>query len=73
MKKVQSVLGDHQDTVLARQAARDLGVGAHLSSESAFTYGLLCEYEQRQSELLQADARTVWQRASRKRYRRWMH
>src|SRR5580704_9979597 len=31
MKKVQSVLGDHQDTVLARHAARDLGIGAHLA------------------------------------------
>jgi len=72
MKQVQSVLGDHQDAVLARQAARDLGIGAHLASENAFTYGLLHEYEQRQSERLQADARATWKRASRRRYRRWM-
>ena len=41
MKKIQSVVGDHQDTVIARQAARDLGIGAHLAGENAFTYGLL--------------------------------
>ena len=46
MKKVQSVLGDHQDTVIARQAARDLGIGAHLAGENAFTYGLLYEREE---------------------------
>ena len=73
MKKVQSVLGDHQDTILARQAARDLGIGAHLAGENAFTYGLLYEYELHQAERLQVKARKVWKRASRSRYGRWMH
>ncbi len=72
MKKVQSVLGDHQDTVLARQAARDLGIGAHLAGENAFTYGLLYEREAHQAERLQADARKTWKRASRSRYRTWI-
>src|SRR6266487_1935709 len=72
MKKVQSVLGDHQDTVIARQAARDLGISAHLAGENAFTYGLLHECELRQSERLQSRARTVWKKASRPRYRTWM-
>jgi CHAD domain-containing protein len=73
MKKVQTVLGDHQDTVIARQAARDLGIGAHLAGENAFTYGLLYELQAHQAELLQADARHVWHQASRPRHRRWMH
>jgi CHAD domain-containing protein len=73
MKKVQSVLGDHQDAVLARQAARDLGIGAHLAGENAFTYGLLYGYELHQAERLQADARRVWKRASRSRYRQWVN
>ena len=54
MKKVQSVLGDHQDTVLARQAARDLGIGAHLAGENAFTYGLLYERELHQAQQLRS-------------------
>jgi CHAD domain-containing protein len=73
MKQVQSVLGDHQDTVLARQAARDLGIGAYLAGENAFTYGLLYDLELHRAEQLQADARQVWKRASRRRYRRWMN
>ena len=72
MKKVQSVLGDHQDTVIARHAARDLGIGAHLAGENAFTYGLLYEREAHQATQRQAEARGVWKRASRPRYRRWM-
>ena len=72
MKKAQSVLGDHQDTVLARQAARDLGIGAHLAGENAFTYGLLHEDQAHQAERLRVKARRVWQRAARPRYRRWL-
>jgi CHAD domain-containing protein len=73
MKKVQSVLGDHQDSVIARQAARDLGIGAHLAGENAFTYGLLHEREADRATQLQAAARDVWRRATRRRYRRWLH
>jgi len=73
MKKVQSVLGDHQDSVIARQAARDLGIGAHLVGENAFTYGLLHEREANRAAQLQAEARHVWRHAARRRYRRWLH
>src|SRR6478736_717314 len=72
MKKVQSVVGDHQDTVIARQAARELGINAHLAGENAFTYGLLHEREHDQAERLQARVRTVWKKASRPRHRKWM-
>jgi CHAD domain-containing protein len=72
MKRVQSVLGDHHDAVLARQAARDLGIGAYLAGENAFSYGLLYEGEFHRAERRQARARQVWRRASRPRYRRWM-
>ena len=72
MKKVQSAIGDHQDAVIARQASRDLGIGAHLAGENAFTYGLLYERERHQAERLQARTRTVWKHASRPRYRTWM-
>ena len=74
MKKVQSVLGDQHDAVLARQAARDLGIGAHLAGENAFTYGLLYERELCHAERLEARARQVWRRARPPpRYRRWMN
>jgi CHAD domain-containing protein len=72
MKKVQSVLGDHQDSVLARQSARDLGIGAHLAGENAFTYGLLHEHERHRAAKLQSTARKTWKKATRPRYLNWM-
>jgi CHAD domain-containing protein len=73
MKHVQSVLGDHHDAVLARQAARDLGIGAHLAGENAFTYGLLHERELHHAERLQTRASKVWRHASRPKHRSWMN
>lgn len=72
MKKVQSVLGEHQDAVLARKSARDLGIGAHLAGENAFTYGLLHERERHQAARLQAAARKTWKKASRKCHLTWL-
>jgi CHAD domain-containing protein len=73
MKQVQSVLGDHQDTVIARQAERELGMSAHLAGENAFSYGLLYGRDACHAERLQAQAWRTWKRASHPRYRRWMH
>jgi CHAD domain-containing protein len=72
MKKVQSALGDRQDTVVGRQLTRQLGISAHLAGESAFTYGLF--YGNDACAAAHADARagSVWRRASRARYRTWL-
>ncbi len=68
MKKVQSVLGEHQDAVIARQVERELGISAHLGSENAFSYGLLYGHDTCAGERLQAQAQRTWKRASRPRY-----
>ena len=65
MKQVQSVLGEHQDCVIAGVAARDLGIGAYLAGENAFSYGLLCERDACEGERLQAEARRIWKKAAR--------
>ncbi len=72
MKKVQSVLGEHQDAVIARQAERELGISAHLAGENAFSYGLLYERDVCDAERLRAQAQRAWKHASRRRYLRWM-
>jgi CHAD domain-containing protein len=73
MKAVQSVLGEHQETVIVRPAVRKLGINAHLAGENAFSYGLLYGGCTCDGERLQAQAWRTWNRASRRRYRRWMH
>ncbi len=72
MQQVQSVLGDHQDTVIARELERRLGVEAHLAGENAFSYGLLYERDVCDARAIQDRAAAVWHKASRPKYRRWL-
>lgn len=65
MKSVQSVLGDHQDSVVARDALRTLAVQAHGAGESAFTWGLLYGREEATAEARERELPEVWARASR--------
>ncbi|MER5882244.1 CYTH and CHAD domain-containing protein [Streptomyces sp. NPDC001941] len=64
MKEVQTVLGDHQDAVVAREALRALAVQAHLAGESAFTWGLLYGQEEAAAAAREAELPAVWARAS---------
>jgi hypothetical protein len=66
MKKVQSVLGTHQDAVLAQAAARDIGVRAHLAGENAFSFGLLQDRAHRQALACEERVHHVWRRARHK-------
>jgi CHAD domain-containing protein len=72
MKKLQTVLGDHQDTVVGRQLARRIGVAAQQAGESAFSYGLFYGRDACEGARLQVKAANAWQKASRARYRRWL-
>ncbi|MEV7469041.1 CYTH and CHAD domain-containing protein [Streptomyces kronopolitis] len=69
IKRVQQLLGDHQDSVVARGTLRELATQAQRAGESGFTFGLLHGRE----EALAADRERrlprVWKKASRRRYR----
>jgi CHAD domain-containing protein len=65
MKKLQSVLGDHQDTVVGRQLTRQLAVAAQRAGESAFSYGLFYGRDACEGARLQRQAGKAWRRASR--------
>ncbi|MFI1156656.1 CHAD domain-containing protein [Streptomyces sioyaensis] len=68
-KRVQQVLGDHQDSVVARGALRELATQAQQAGEGGFTFGLLHGRE----EALAADRERalpdVWRKASRRKHR----
>jgi CHAD domain-containing protein len=72
MKDVQTVLGDHQDAVIAGDTARDIGISAHMAGENAFSFGLLNERAHHQALASQRQADRAWRRASRKKYRGWL-
>ncbi len=71
-KRLQSVLGEHQDAAVTQPALRQLAVQAHLDGDNAFTYGRL----HARQEALAADLRgrfsEAWERVNRKKFRRWL-
>ncbi|MFE3329436.1 CHAD domain-containing protein [Streptomyces sp. NPDC059176] len=64
MKAVQTVLGDHQDSVVARTTLRGLGIQAHAAGESAFTWGVLYGQEEALAAERERELPQVWARAS---------
>lgn len=59
-KKVQSALGDHQDTVVARDVLRRMAAGTGTSAgENGFTYGLLYARELRIANQTRSKARKL--------------
>ncbi|AZM53225.1 metal-binding protein [Streptomyces sp. WAC 01529] len=69
MKSVQSVLGDHQDSVVAREALRALAVQAHMAGENAFAWGLLYGQEEASAADGERALPGVWAGASRRKVR----
>lgn len=61
-KKLQSVLGDQHDAVVARALTRDIAIRAHLAGESTFTLGIVHEACDRDSRALAAKAERRWDR-----------
>lgn len=60
VKKVQSVLGDHHDSVVARELLRELGVREHLSGANAFTYGLLYGHNSAEGARHEGELAAAW-------------
>ncbi|MFH8343871.1 CHAD domain-containing protein [Streptomyces sp. NPDC018045] len=70
MKRVQQLLGDHQDSVVARAALRDLAVQAHGAGEGGFSFGLLYGREEAAAAARERELPEVWRKASKPRHRR---
>ncbi|MFG2328627.1 CHAD domain-containing protein [Streptomyces sp. NPDC048604] len=64
VKSVQTLLGDHQDSVVARDALRTLAVQAHDAGESAFTWGLLYAREEAAAAARERELPEVWAAAA---------
>lgn len=69
MKAVQTVLGDHQDSVVARDALRDLAAQAHAAGESAFTWGLLYGEEASRAAVRERELPRVWRKSAKRKLR----
>ncbi|MFI2374375.1 CHAD domain-containing protein [Streptomyces sp. NPDC018964] len=60
MKSLQGLLGDHQDSVMARRTLRELAAVAHAAGESAFTYGVLHAHEEHRAQRAEAALPEAW-------------
>jgi CHAD domain-containing protein len=60
MKSLQNLLGEHQDSVMARQTVLELSAVAHGAGESTFTYGLLYGREERRAAAVEAELPGFW-------------
>ncbi|GGS90569.1 MULTISPECIES: CYTH and CHAD domain-containing protein [Streptomyces] len=66
LKAVQTLLGDHQDGVVAREALRDLSVQAAAAGENAFTWGVLYAREDALAARSERDLPHVWDKVARR-------
>ncbi|MEU9853402.1 CYTH and CHAD domain-containing protein [Streptomyces sp. NPDC047974] len=64
MKSVQSLLGDHQDAVVARAALLDLAAEAEEAREPSFTWGVLYARQEAAAAAQERELPGVWERAS---------
>jgi CHAD domain-containing protein/uncharacterized protein YjbK len=71
MENLQEVLGEHQDSVVARDVLRSIGVVAHLSGENGFSFGLLHGIERCRGAAAQREYASALRAASKKKPRRW--
>jgi len=73
VKRVQSVLGEHHDSVVSRQEMRRLSDIAAAGGVNAFTLGVLTVREEATASRVEKKFAKVWAKASRPKHRNWLH
>ncbi|HSE09944.1 MAG TPA: CHAD domain-containing protein [Nocardioidaceae bacterium] len=71
-KQVQSLLGEHQDSVVTRQWLIDLADKAAAEGDDSFTLGVLHAREEQIAETAEARLEKTWRTAAKKKRRRWL-
>ena len=71
MEALQDVLGEHQDSVTARELVLELSVAAHLNGENGFTYGVMHAAERDRAGEARRAYRSALRKASTSKTRRW--
>ncbi|MFI5689703.1 CHAD domain-containing protein [Streptomyces sp. NPDC051636] len=62
MKSLTKLLGEHQDSVMARQTLRELSAVAHAAGEDTFTYGVLYGREEQRAAAVEAELPETWKK-----------
>jgi CHAD domain-containing protein len=72
LKAVQKLLGDHQDTVVARPILRELAGKAHLEGGNGFTYGLMHAIEAARAARAEQDLPATWRKMRKPKNIAWL-
>ncbi len=72
LKGFQDALGEHQDTVVARDALRELAAQAHGEGENGFAFGVLHGRDAARAARIEEELPDLWASAWRRRNRRWL-
>ena len=72
LKPVQNLLGDHQDSVVARPVLREFGAQAHLDGGNGFTFGLLHGTEAARADRAEQHLPASWKRMTKPKNTRWL-
>jgi CHAD domain-containing protein len=72
LKGLQTALGEHQDSVVSREALRELGAQAHAAGDNGFTFGVLHGHDSAAAALVEARLPGLWDVAWKKKARRWL-
>jgi CHAD domain-containing protein len=72
LKGFQDALGEHQDTVVAREALRVLAAQAPADGGNGFAFGVLYGRDDARAAQIEAELPDLWARAWRPRNRRWL-
>jgi CHAD domain-containing protein len=72
LKPMQSVLGDHQDAVVARPVLRELGAQVHLEGGNGFTFGLLHAIESDRAADAERRLPDRWARLQERKVTGWL-
>ncbi len=69
---VQEILGEHQDSVVARQVLTEMAARAYLEGQNTFSFGRLHAHEQIRAEQAERKFGAVWDKGSAEKLRRWL-
>jgi CHAD domain-containing protein len=71
-KDVHTLLGDHQDSVVARPVIRELAAQAHLDGGNGFTHGVLYGLEVVRAERAERELPEAWERLGKPKNTKWL-
>lgn len=72
LKKVQTLLGEHQDAAVSRPVLRALAAQAHLDGGNGFTYGLMHAAETTRADRAEQRLPAAWRRMRKPKNINWL-